>query len=598
MLERSSSRRRALRGAQILAGVVAAAFSFDLALAQSPAASGVYNRAASLGSGGFGANGSQQQYGQYGGGRSAALNGGGYGATGYGGAGVGDATALLQVFAQKTIEVSEPEYVYSKHAEKEPIVSIESLDQYAQNSGQDAFLTASGDMTAHVVTLEGKVDVETGEWAITNGRTRKTYKDEHRQGLTDASLSPDSKYVLTASYDEKGRLWTIDNQKNIRAYLGAKDRLWAIEATPSGEYVAAACNDGRVYFWNSLTVEKCFDENDGGANVPNRQDCSAKGEEFVESGHEGPIYDLAFSPDSQYCATAGADGTVRVWDVGTALQKWIYKNQVREKTIDAAPREIVVINGHQDKVYSVRFSDDGGYILTASRDKTARLWNAFTGEEVCRFVGHTGAVRKAVFDGAEVLTASDDGTVKLWSTGSASNAGANGPNAGSSSLGPGAASSYPGSTGPGATSSYPGSTGPGVSSSYPGSGSSSNPNGGQAANVEKPTRAPGKAKGTELVSFDAGSPVFSVASSLDGVYVLGGCADGTIKIWRVPGMSRYFDLFGNGAGPNGPNQNAYSGEIGGLNRGYGTGSASGPNASSGRGASGASPYPTNNANFN
>lgn len=576
MLERSSSRRRALRGAQILAGVVAAAFSFDLALAQGPAVSGVYNRAASLGSGGFGANGSQQYGGSGGGygGRSAAL-GGGYGTSGYGAS--GDAAALLRAFSQKAITVVEPEYVYAKHAEKEPIVSLESLDQYAQNSGQDAFLTASGDMTAHVFTLEGKVDVETGEWSITNGRTRKTYKDEHRQGLTDVSLSPDSKFVLTASYDEKGRLWTIDNQKNIRAYLGAKDRLWAIEATPSGEYVAAACNDGRVYFWNSLTVEKCFDENDGGANVPNRQDCSAKGDAFLESGHEGPIYDLAFSPDSQYCATAGADGTVRVWDVGTAIQKWIYKNQVREKSIDSAPREVVVINGHQDKVYSVRFSDDGGYLLTASRDKTARIWNAFTGEEVCRFVGHTGAVRKAIFDGAEVLTASDDGTVKLWTTNSASNADANGPNAGSSSLGLGA------------SSSYPGSTGPGVSSGYPGSGSS-NPNGEQAQNVAKPTRAPGKAKGTELFSFEAGSPVFSVASSLDGVYVLGGCADGTIKIWRVPGMGRYFDLFGNGAGPNGPNQNMYNGEIGGLNRGgYGGGSGYGVGGGIGSGPSGVGP---------
>lgn len=50
--------------------------------------------------------------------------------------------------------------------------------------------------------------------------------------------------------------------------------------------------------------------------------------------------------------------------------------------------------------------------LTASWEKTARLWDAATGKEVGKFEGHTDYVLSAVFspDGKQVLTASDDKT--------------------------------------------------------------------------------------------------------------------------------------------------------------------------------------------
>lgn len=60
-------------------------------------------------------------------------------------------------------------------------------------------------------------------------------------------------------------------------------------------------------------------------------------------------------------------------------------------------------------------SPDGKYLLTA-RDRTARLWDVATGNEVRRFAGHTEVLRGAEFspDGKYILTASDDGTTRLW----------------------------------------------------------------------------------------------------------------------------------------------------------------------------------------
>src|SRR6185436_13422360 len=55
------------------------------------------------------------------------------------------------------------------------------------------------------------------------------------------------------------------------------------------------------------------------------------------------------------------------------------------------------------------------YLLTASHDGTARLWDAKTGQEIRRFVGHTGSVYTARFtsDGQRVVSSGAD-RIRLW----------------------------------------------------------------------------------------------------------------------------------------------------------------------------------------
>ena len=75
---------------------------------------------------------------------------------------------------------------------------------------------------------------------------------------------------------------------------------------------------------------------------------------------------------------------------------------------------------HQDVVNEAVFSRDGSRILTASRDNTAKLWDAASGKLVASFA-HQDRISDAVFspDGGRILTASADGTAKLWDTPSA-----------------------------------------------------------------------------------------------------------------------------------------------------------------------------------
>jgi len=111
--------------------------------------------------------------------------------------------------------------------------------------------------------------------------------------------------------------------------------------------------------------------------------------------HGGGVNGVVFSPDGKYLVTASADKTARVWD--------------------AASGEEVARMDHDDAVNGVAFSPDGEYLATGSKDKTARVWDAVSGEEVVRVV-HEDSVNGVTFspDGRYLATTSNDTTARIW----------------------------------------------------------------------------------------------------------------------------------------------------------------------------------------
>jgi WD40 repeat protein len=113
--------------------------------------------------------------------------------------------------------------------------------------------------------------------------------------------------------------------------------------------------------------------------------------------HGAPVLDAQFSPDGLRVVTASEDKTARVWDALTG------------KPITGPLR-------HEGTVRKASFSPDGLWVLTASEDKIARLWDAETGEPLGAPLQHGGELRSAQFspDGKRVVTASLDRTACVW----------------------------------------------------------------------------------------------------------------------------------------------------------------------------------------
>ncbi|KAF8664862.1 hypothetical protein AX14_006690, partial [Amanita brunnescens Koide BX004] len=74
------------------------------------------------------------------------------------------------------------------------------------------------------------------------------------------------------------------------------------------------------------------------------------------------------------------------------------------------------LDGHKDYVLSVAFSIDGTRIVSGSEDKSVRVWDASTGEELKTLYGHSDYVRSVAFssDGTRIVSGSNDMSVRVW----------------------------------------------------------------------------------------------------------------------------------------------------------------------------------------
>ena len=76
----------------------------------------------------------------------------------------------------------------------------------------------------------------------------------------------------------------------------------------------------------------------------------------------------------------------------------------------------LTLKGHSGWVNSVSFSPDGKRIVSGSVDKTLKVWDAETGQEVLTLNGHTQTVTSVSFspNGRRIVSGSYDNTLKVW----------------------------------------------------------------------------------------------------------------------------------------------------------------------------------------
>jgi len=117
-------------------------------------------------------------------------------------------------------------------------------------------------------------------------------------------------------------------------------------------------------------------------------------------GHSEPVQDIVISSDGQFALSASWDKTMRLWDLNSG-------STVR------------TFQGHAKDVNSVAFSADNRQIVSGSRDKTIKLWNTLA---ECKYTitedMHTDWVSKVAFSPSAktplIVSAGWDKLVKVW----------------------------------------------------------------------------------------------------------------------------------------------------------------------------------------
>jgi WD40 repeat protein len=285
-------------------------------------------------------------------------------------------------------------------------------------------------------------------WSLATGRVRKVLRG-HVGPIRDLAFSPRATLLASASKDGTARVFRISDGAPIAVMSGHSNPVTTVAFSPDGTRIVTASADGTARVWKAQT-----------------------GAEQAElRGHRGPVTAARFVGNADV-VTGGTDGTVRLWnavtepllDVVTRLGEpvvrafFVAPNRIEAVTKDGRGHLIgldgrlvgskavaaagpvrsstgavavptgntvtfrepdgrnVVLRGHTGPVTSVRFSGDGNFVVTASRDRTARIWDARTGAPLHTLRGHFGSVNDASFspDGRWVVTAGPS-TAGLWS---------------------------------------------------------------------------------------------------------------------------------------------------------------------------------------
>jgi WD40 repeat protein len=229
----------------------------------------------------------------------------------------------------------------------------------------------------------------------------------------DAQLNRNGRSIVTGSADGTVRVWN-PRTGELRASLEGPDgstialfsptadtvvirnssraRLWPVAAKSAT--VAVQLPKGRAMQWAELdgTGKRLLYVDDAGHVVVR---ALASGRDVPLEGGPKKVNGAVFSPDGRYVAAAPDRGVV-VWRV------------------DSPARPVSVLRGHRGPVNALDISRDDR-ILSAGADGTLRVWDT-AGHQLVTMGGNADEVTTAVFtpDGEQVLSSGQDGSLRLF----------------------------------------------------------------------------------------------------------------------------------------------------------------------------------------
>jgi WD40 repeat protein/energy-coupling factor transporter ATP-binding protein EcfA2 len=209
----------------------------------------------------------------------------------------------------------------------------------------------------------------------------------HGDAVLGAIYDSGETRVLTWSADGTARLWDIETGKTVGSDLAHKEAIQGAMFNRDETRVLTWSGDGTARVWKI----------DTGMRSGPRQVRGMRGK---------TIRRAAFSRDGARIITWTGHNAVQQWDAGTGEEIPIQPGSDEPVRDDGPPQPAAPGWIHDANTLGAVFNRDKTLIFTWSSDKTARLWDAYTGKQLGKTFAHRARVQGAEFDrsGTRILT--------------------------------------------------------------------------------------------------------------------------------------------------------------------------------------------------
>ncbi|BAQ65342.1 WD40 repeat domain-containing protein [Geminocystis sp. NIES-3709] len=256
----------------------------------------------------------------------------------------------------------------------------------------------------------------------------------HTQSVTDIAITHDNKYLLSASWDQYLKIWSLDRGNEIDGIKASEQGVLTVSLSDQ-DYVnngiVTGSLDQDVKIWslksekNSLkfNLRHTLTQHTGsihGLTIASSRGIIVSGSydqtlkqwdcetgRLLESCYDetGAINAIAIHEEGQFIASGGGDGEITIWELG-------------------GNRKLGLLVGNVTSLESIAIAGSGEYIAGGCADGSIKIWHLPTTmfslyleiEPTLELQGHHGQVMDLTFspDGKLLYSGGVDGLIKIW----------------------------------------------------------------------------------------------------------------------------------------------------------------------------------------